>query len=340
MTPLLWSSRLIPALRPAQTSTNVANVSSATDPDDENNGASAVTTVSGGMSADLAVTKTADSDQALSPSDVTYTIQVVDNGPDDASTVQLNDTLPDDMTFVAFQQDSGPGWSCSKPAVGSGGTVVCTIAALPVGTTSIFELKGHIPAGKPSGPFATPYLNQAFVTSSNDPNSENDRGEASTAVVAAAPTLTTQASRPGLARRIDLGYGDAQRRSFHATGAINFFAFGPNDSTCGGSLTFVSTANVAGDGQYHSAPLVPDAPGTYIFVASYSGDANNKATANACGDPNESVVVTAPTPTPSPTPTATATATPTATATATATPTATPAQSLNISTRLRVQTRR
>jgi hypothetical protein len=121
---------------------------------------------------------------------------------------------------------------------------------------------------------------------------------------------------------------------FSATGAINFFVFGPNDSTCGGSPTFVSSANVAGDGQYHSAPFVPDAPGTYIFVANYGGDPNNKATANACGDPNESVVVTAPTPTPSPTPTAT----PTATATATATPTATPAQSLNISTRLRVQT--
>jgi uncharacterized repeat protein (TIGR01451 family) len=322
-----------PAAAPGTDITNVVNVASATDPNDENNSANAVTTVSGGMSADLAVTKTADSDQALSPSDVIYTIQVVNNGPGAASTVQLNDTLPDNMTFVAFQQDSGPGWSCSKPAVGSGGTVVCTIAALPVSTTSTFELKGHIPAGQPSGPFGMSYLNSAFVTSSNDPNSENDSGDASTSVVAAAPTLTTQASSPVL---LGGSISDTATLSggFSATGAINFFVFGPNDSTCGGSPTFVSSANVAGDGQYHSAPFVPDAPGTYIFVANYGGDPNNKATANACGDPNESVVVTAPTPTPSPTPTAT----PTATATATATPTATPAQSLNISTRLRVQT--
>ncbi|HYR28667.1 MAG TPA: hypothetical protein VEU30_09380, partial [Thermoanaerobaculia bacterium] len=36
------------------------------------------------------------------------------------------------------------------------------------------------------------------------------------------------------------------------------------------------------------------ATGTYRWVASYSGDANNSASANACGDPSETVVVTSP----------------------------------------------
>jgi uncharacterized repeat protein (TIGR01451 family) len=310
--------------------TNTATVSSqAFDPNDENNSSSAATLVPE-PTADLAVAKTVDSEQTLADTNVTFTIQVTNSGPDAASTVALNDILPGDMTFVSEQQTSGPAWSCSTPNAGSGGTVTCTVASLPVSGSSVFLITGHIPSGKASG---TVYANTASVTAANDPNSENNSSDASTSVVAAAPTLTTQASGPVL-----LGGSISDTATLSggssATGTISFFVFGPDDSACGGSPTFVSAANVAGDGQYNSGPFVASAPGTYSFVATYGGDDNNKATANACGDPAESVVVTAPTPTPSPTPTAT----PTATATATATPTATPAQSLNISTRLRVQT--
>jgi hypothetical protein len=115
---------------------------------------------------------------------------------------------------------------------------------------------------------------------------------------------------------------------FSATGTITFYAFGPDDAMCGTSPVFTSFANVTGDGQYSSGTFVPSAPGTYRFVASYSGDNNNKATTTACNDPNESVVVIAPTPTPTPTPSPTPTAT----------PTATPAQAINLSTRLRAET--
>ncbi|MEY2509776.1 MAG: large repetitive protein [Verrucomicrobiota bacterium] len=300
--------------------TNTASVSTQTfDPNDENNSSSTATLVPE-PSADLGVAKTVDSDQALADTNVTFTIKVTNFGPDAASTVALSDTLPDNMTFVSEQQTSGPTWACStpSPSPAQGGTVQCTVSTLPASSNSVFQITGHIPSGEPS---KMVYVNTASVTSANDPNSENDSSDASTSVVAAAPTLTTQASSPVL-----LGGSISDTATLSggssATGAINFFVYGPNDSTCGGSPTFVSTANVAGDGQYHSGPFVPSAPGTYGFVAIYSGDDNNKATANACGDPNESVVVTAPTPTPTPT----------------ATPTATPTQAVNLSTRLRAET--
>ena len=112
-----------------------------------------------------------------------------------------------------------------------------------------------------------------------------------------------------------------------ATGTIGFAAYGPDDSTCG-NPAFTSDVDVQGDGQYASGPFTPTLAGTYRFIATYSGDFNNKTVATACSDASESVVVIGPTPTP----------TATATATATATPTATPAQALNLSTRGRVET--
>ncbi|HEX4630891.1 MAG TPA: hypothetical protein VH188_07980, partial [Chthoniobacterales bacterium] len=123
-----------------------------------------------------------------------------------------------------------------------------------------------------------------------------------------------------------------------ATGTITFKAYGPNDATCSTTPIFTSVVGVNGSGTYGSQGFTPIAPGTYNWIASYSGDANNPAATGACGDPNETTTVAA-LPSPSPTATATATATASATATATATPTATPAsQALNLSTRMRTDT--
>jgi uncharacterized repeat protein (TIGR01451 family) len=305
------------------------------DPNEENNTAFANTSIPGGSSADLAVTKSADSGQALSDSDVTYTIEVTNFGPDNGMDAQWVDTLPGDMKFVSLNQTSGPTWSCSTPAPGSGGTVTCNLAMVPPGK-STFTLVGHIPPGKATG---TTYDNVVTVNSSNDINLENNEAGTTTAVVAAAPTLTTQASGSVL-----LGGSISDTATLSGgitpTGTITFYAYGPNDSTCGGTPAFVSTVDVNGNGQYNSGSFIPDVPGTYRFVANYEGDDKNKAVITACNDANESVVVTAPSPTPTATatPSATATATATPTATPMATPTATPAQALNLSTRLRVET--
>lgn len=50
---------------------------------------------------------------------------------------------------------------------------------------------------------------------------------------------------------------------------------------------------VNGNGAYVSTPsYTPLAEGTYRWIASYSGDANNNAVSGACDDAGESVVVT------------------------------------------------
>jgi uncharacterized repeat protein (TIGR01451 family) len=335
---------------PGTSFTNVARVSeSGFDPNDENDSAVAVTTTPGAVSANLAVSKTASTDQALSDSDITYTIRVASSG--NALNAQLSDTLPGDMTFVSFAQNSGPAWQCQAPTAGQGGTLTCTNASVPSGE-SVFVLTGHIPPAKPAG---TTYENFATVTSMDDPNPEDDQASAFTSVVAAAPTLTTQASGS-----VMLGGSISDMATLSGgqspTGTMAFFLYGPDDSSCASQPVASSTVNVNGNGQYQSDAFVPTAPGTYRFVVSYGGDFNNKSVISPCNDANESVVVIAPTPTATPTATATATATPTATptatatatatatptatatATATATPTATPAKALNLSTRLRTET--
>ncbi|MFE5792201.1 hypothetical protein ACFQ8C_06410 [Streptomyces sp. NPDC056503] len=74
------------------------------------------------------------------------------------------------------------------------------------------------------------------------------------------------------------------------TGTITFRLYG-NDQ-CSGTPLFTSPVNVNGNGNYNSAQYVPTAVGTYYWTAQYSGDANNSGSITACGDPNESSVVT------------------------------------------------
>lgn len=75
------------------------------------------------------------------------------------------------------------------------------------------------------------------------------------------------------------------------TGTITFSSFGPNNASCAGAPAFTSTVTVAGNGAYVSANFTPSLPGAYRWIAAYSGDANNVASATACNDANESVTV-------------------------------------------------
>ncbi len=83
---------------------------------------------------------------------------------------------------------------------------------------------------------------------------------------------------------------------FNATGTVTFRLYGPDDANCTGAVAFASTVPVAGTGAT-SGTLMTSQAGTYRWIASYSGDANNDAVAGVCNAANESVVVTRATPT-------------------------------------------
>jgi uncharacterized repeat protein (TIGR01451 family) len=81
---------------------------------------------------------------------------------------------------------------------------------------------------------------------------------------------------------------------FNPTGTITFRLYGPNDATCSKGAIFTDAVSVNGNGDYTSADFTTSQAGTYFWVATYGGDSNNAAAAGACGDANESVIVTIP----------------------------------------------
>ena len=178
----------VPAGTPDGTEfTNNASAASATDLNEENDNASDTVFISPNA-ADVGVQK--DGPGAAAPdTDVTYTITVVNNGPNDADTVQWTDTLPGTMTFVSLTQDNGPVFNCT-----TGATVTCSIDPLPVFSSATFTLVGHIPAGTAVG---TSFHNTVTVTSQNDPFSENDI--ASTTLVVSSANLAIVKTGPGTA---------------------------------------------------------------------------------------------------------------------------------------------
>jgi uncharacterized repeat protein (TIGR01451 family) len=109
---------------------------------------------------------------------VTYTITVINAGPDNADNATLTDPLPAGTTFVSISCPAG--WGCSTPAVGVNGTVTATNPSLPLTSGDVFTLVVHVDPAIALGTFIN---NQATVSSNTpDVNSENDRSTFSTLV--------------------------------------------------------------------------------------------------------------------------------------------------------------
>ncbi len=74
------------------------------------------------------------------------------------------------------------------------------------------------------------------------------------------------------------------------TGTITFHLY--SDANCTNEVnTGLQPVTVNGNGDYNSGNYTPTAPGTYYWTASYSGDATHDPASTACGDANESSVV-------------------------------------------------
>lgn len=181
-------------VQPAAAGTTLINTASVTsdnpDPNSENNNYVAGTDIPGGNLADVGVTKSGPS-AAAPDTDVQYTITVTNFGPNDATNVLFSDTLPSGtpsspMTFVSFNQTSGPAFNCPNP----GATVNCSIATFTNGSTATFQFTGHIPPATVAG---TTYTNKVTVNSDNDQTSENNTASATTTVSSADVSITKSA---------------------------------------------------------------------------------------------------------------------------------------------------
>jgi hypothetical protein len=181
------------------------------------------------------------------------------------------------IVFTVFGPNNA---ACTGAAIGTSTVTVTGDGTYPSGPFPV--------AGAGTYNFVAVYsgdANNASVTSACGAANE------SVTVTKAGPSVSTRAAAGAGASMTDTAtlVGGAA-----PTGTITFTAFGPGDPGCTAGSVFTSTVTVTGNGAYTSAPFTATAPGTYNFVASYSGDANNAAAATACGDANESVTLPAP----------------------------------------------
>ncbi|HEY6046064.1 MAG TPA: hypothetical protein VIU65_05630 [Pyrinomonadaceae bacterium] len=134
--------------------------------------------------ADLGIVKSASSATAGPDTDVQYDISVSNfSGTTSTPTNTLTDNVPVGMTFVS--ETHPVGWSCTSPAVGSGGTITCTSPdPIADGSSVLFTFVFHVNAGVTNGTVIT---NTATISHAGvDPNSENDSSSATVTVGAAA----------------------------------------------------------------------------------------------------------------------------------------------------------
>jgi hypothetical protein len=140
---------------------------------------------------------------------------------------------------------------------------------------------------------------QWVATYSGDANNKSVTSECGTEAVTIgkdSPTIATVASQGG---PVGVQIHDTAQVSGgdNPTGTVTFFLYSPSNATCANADDapgFVQTVTVplGADGSASGAatPFTTNAVGTYHWIASYSGDANNGGATSRCSD--EAVVVT------------------------------------------------
>ncbi|MEA2828230.1 MAG: hypothetical protein QOG43_2669 [Actinomycetota bacterium] len=145
------------------------------------------------------------------------------------------------------------------------------------------------------------------VSATFNPGGFRNSGPDQTTIAQATPALSTAAAQVGTTvpgttsdvATLDPPPPPSSGLGAPPTGTITFNLFGPADTTCAGPPVFTNTVPVdAGFGDYPtSASATITTPGTYRWVATYSGDANYIGSATVCGDPVENVAFTEAVPT-------------------------------------------
>ena len=134
------------------------------------------------QSASLSIVKSDSPDPVQAGANLTYTITVNNEGPDPAEFANMEDSLPAGTTFVSLSSPAG--WTCTTPAVGSGGNVSCSIDSLAVGSPQ-FTLTVLVDATVSDG---TVLNNTATVSSETpDPDQEDNSATVTTTVQGAVP---------------------------------------------------------------------------------------------------------------------------------------------------------
>jgi len=201
-----------------------------------------------------------------------------------SGSVAVGGNISDSATLSGGYNPTG---SATFKLYGPGDTTCQTVIA-----TSSTVVTGHTTFN--SAPFATNAVGTYNWVASYSGDTDNHAagptacGSEPVTVTKASPAISTTASGtvPAGGKISDSA---ALSGGYNPTGTITFKLYGPGDTTCQTVLA-TSTATVTGSGTYGSAVFTTVGAGTYNWVASYAGDANNNpAGPTACGSEPVSV---------------------------------------------------
>ena len=173
---------------PGSTIVNTANInipcSSAGDPNCANNSATTTVYVASPTQADVAITKTASPDPVDQGTNLTYTLQVTNNGPATAQGVTVTDPIPGEVTYASVATSHG---TCTYTV--STTTVSCSLGNLSVGSLVVITVNVNANTFSSS----TLSTNTATVSATTgDPNLSNNTASFTSTI--AAPTAVQLAS--------------------------------------------------------------------------------------------------------------------------------------------------
>ena len=167
-----------------QSITNTASVSGGLDGDPSNNDASDTVTVS--PAADVAIIKSVSPTTPVAGDAATFTLTVFNNGPSDATGIEVDDPLPANLTNPVVTPATG---ACSIVL----GTVECSIASLASGQNTTIEIAGTV---QPSAA-GTTLANTATVSANEaDPDTTNNSSTVSPTVTGVADLAVSKTMTP------------------------------------------------------------------------------------------------------------------------------------------------
>jgi hypothetical protein len=109
----------------------------------------------------------------------------------------------------------------------------------------------------------------------------------------ASPSITTRASPTSGSVGQQLSVTDTATMTGgdNPTGSVTFTLY--SDTNCTQAVSGVGGSGTISNSSASSAPTswTPNATGTYSWIASYPGDADNASSMTGCGDPNEQIVI-------------------------------------------------
>jgi len=185
---------------PGTVITNTANIGpTASDPYLANNTATSMTTVTSATQADVSIVKTASPEPVDQNTNLTYTLEVTNNGPAVAQGVAVSDPLPSAVTFTNVSATQG---TCTQ----SGGTVNCTIGTMSVGEQVLITINvnaatysgGGIPCNTVNGIPYTVCNTATESATTSDPDTTNNSSTANSTIQS--PTAVQLSSFRAIAR--------------------------------------------------------------------------------------------------------------------------------------------